>query len=149
MQLTTFCITSPCSLCPLWLCRIPYGLMTILPASVPDLPTVLSSCRRWAAAASVERHDAVDARLDFAGGEPAVDVVGGGALFVGRGVEHREAVEVAALHVERADGEHRAGVAAGHEDHAAARGEQRHGHFEVRLAERFPPDVDAVGGELL
>ena len=42
-------------------------------------------------------------------------------LFVRRGVEHGEAVEVAALHVERADGERRPGVAAGHEDHAAAR----------------------------
>ena len=72
--------------------------------------------------------------------------VGGGLLFFGRGVEHREAVEVAALHVERADGEHGPGVAAGHENEPAAGGEQRHGNFEVRLAERFPPNIDAVGG---
>ena len=56
-------------------------------------------------------------------------------------------IEAAVLGVERADGKDRAGVAAGHEDHAAALGQQRNGLFEVRLADGFPPNVDAAGCE--
>jgi hypothetical protein len=63
-------------------------------------------------------------------------------------VEHDEAVEVAAFDVERADGKRRACVAAGHEDHAATRGQERHGEIEVRFAQRFPPDVNAARSKL-
>ena len=68
----------------------------------------------------------------------------GGLHFVRRGVEHREAIELAAFDVERADGEQWAGVAAGHEDHSAALREQADRAVEVGFAKRFPPDVDAV-----
>ena len=119
----------------------------ILPASAPVLPTVLSSCRRWAAAVSSSGMMRSMRGLIFPGGEPAVDVFGRRLLLVGGGVEHGEAEQVAVFVVERADGKWRPGIAAGHEDHAAARGQQRYGQFEVRLAKSFPPDVDAIGSE--
>ena len=60
----------------------------------------------------VEREDAVDAGLEFAGGEPAVDVGGGGVLLLASGVEHGETKQAAILGVKRAYGKDRAGVAA-------------------------------------
>lgn len=67
--------------------------------------------------------DAVDFGAELAGGEPAVEVEGGGTLFVGGSGEHDEAAERAAFDVEGADGERGAGFATGHEDEAAAGGE--------------------------
>ena len=126
-----------------------YGLITILPASAPDLPTVLSSCRRWASAAWSSGSTRSMRGLSLPAASQRLMSSAAARLLFGRGVEHGEAEQAAVLRVERADGKDRAGVAAGHEDHPAPRGQQRNRLLEVRLAHGFPPDVDAVRCEFL
>lgn len=95
-----------------------------------------------------EGKDSIDARLELALSEPAVDVEGGGALFVGSGREHHEAADRAALDVERAHRKGGAGVATGHEDEATACGEGGSSAVEVRFAGGFPPNVHPGRGDL-
>src|SRR2546425_2805904 len=94
-----------------------------------------------------ERQDAVNIGLQFAFGQPAVDIVGCGTLFVRHGVEHGKAVQRATLHIKWADRKDRARVAACHQNHSPPRCEVRDGALEVRLAQGFPPNVHSIWGE--
>src|SRR5437762_1630971 len=51
------------------------------------------------------------------------------------------------LHVKSADRKRRPRVASGHHDHPPAHGEEWNGALKIRLAQGFPPHVDAVGGK--
>ena len=94
----------------------------------------------------VEVHDAVDVGDELALGDELVDGLASIALGGGGAGGGHEAVDGLVAGVERADGEGRGGFASGHEDEAAAAGEEGDSGFEVWFAEGFVPDVDAVGG---
>src|SRR5437667_3301663 len=87
------------------------------------------------------RQHTVDVRLQFSFDEPAIDLLGAVLLFFGRGHEHDKAVERTPFHIKWADGKRRSRLAPGHDDHTTSRGERAHSQIEVRLAQRFPPDV--------
>src|SRR5436853_316690 len=88
-----------------------------------------------------EGKHAIDAGMEPAGGEPAIEVVGRGPLFAGGRLEHHKAEHRAALHIERTDRKLRPGVASRHQHNPPALSQVADDPIEVWLAQGFPEDI--------
>src|SRR5258708_39013003 len=96
-----------------------------------------------------ERQNPVNTRAKLPFRHPAVEIAAGGLLFFGRRIEHGESMQGAIIRVKRSYGKYGPSVAPSHQDHAAARCQQRDCSIEIRLTERFPPYIYTTWRKLL
>ncbi|SVB44765.1 uncharacterized protein METZ01_LOCUS197619, partial [marine metagenome] len=94
-----------------------------------------------------QRQHAVNVRLQFALGQPAVDILTALALFLGRVIEHGKTVQGAVLHIKRPHRQHRACLTSGHHHHPPAVSEQGQRPFKVCFTACFPKHVYSIGGK--
>ncbi len=95
-----------------------------------------------------QRQDAVDQSSEFTLGQPTVDRGGTRLLVFRTKREHGEPMQGAALDVKRTQGKGRAQLSTRNEDHASALCQRANRAIKIRFPGRFPPDRDAVGGQI-
>ena len=122
-------------------------VITTFPVSEPAPFRVFSSRNRSASTAAAKGKTRPTSGFKVPSSTQANHLGGAMALFLGRGVEHREAEDRAVPRIEGTQGQGGLGGAAGHQDHPAVLAEQGDGDLEVGLALGLVPDVDSFRGE--